>query len=573
MTPKYNRTKETFVKRTVRRVIKHTLRGHDTNEEPGLEPGSEPGLEPGLEPEYKPGLKPALKPDLVAAAAAVVVVNADTKKTSDTMYVTQRPTSNEKNKEMKEMEWIMLASPPPLEFQARHASVEVRVTSCPIGLSELRLRIIQTKKTRCNMCQLSKIEIFEMFDIDTRHPSFQERSGKTDQVDAQRMSIPISDVLASGENPPSETAAMLLQPLGKWLCPSLPSNPLLGRWIVLSLAAPTTKKSEIVVLLTSGNDCRERDPSSIILEGRKGKSTGGDGLSAQFARRRAEKLIPRTIPIVHPSVLLDLGGGGGGGAGAGAASAGAAATPTTHPTSTPPLPLLQRDTSRSSATTKTHVMVCHDMRGGYTEFDSCDQGCSSPFSYSLDWWHLVDIFVYFSHHLVTIPPKQWINKSHMHGTKCYGTFIVEWGKGATMCEEILFCNEKAALLVADALSHVAHDHQFDGWLINIECPFYSPSKTLPYVYSFLQRLRQRGMEISWYDSISSLNGTISYQNELNDVNAPFFQLCHSIFTNYRWDGGSPRRSAAAARKLGRASRDVFMGCDVFGRGTYGGTNI
>lgn len=29
----------------------------------------------------------------------------------------------------------------------------------------------------------------------------------------------------------------------------------------------------------------------------------------------------------------------------------------------------------------------------------------------------VDVFVYFSHHLVTIPPKGWIHAAHKHGVK------------------------------------------------------------------------------------------------------------------------------------------------------------
>jgi len=47
--------------------------------------------------------------------------------------------------------------------------------------------------------------------------------------------------------------------------------------------------------------------------------------------------------------------------------------------------------------------------------------CQSPFvhmpteAYRLNAWHCVDTFVYFSHHLVTIPPPGWINAAHRNG--------------------------------------------------------------------------------------------------------------------------------------------------------------
>ncbi len=36
-------------------------------------------------------------------------------------------------------------------------------------------------------------------------------------------------------------------------------------------------------------------------------------------------------------------------------------------------------------------------------------------AYRLNAWHCVDTFVYFSHHLVTIPPPGWINAAHRNG--------------------------------------------------------------------------------------------------------------------------------------------------------------
>lgn len=38
-------------------------------------------------------------------------------------------------------------------------------------------------------------------------------------------------------------------------------------------------------------------------------------------------------------------------------------------------------------------------------------------AYRLSHWRHIDVFVYFSHHLVTIPPVGWIQAAHLHGVK------------------------------------------------------------------------------------------------------------------------------------------------------------
>ena len=69
------------------------------------------------------------------------------------------------------------------------------------------------------------------------------------------------------------------------------------------------------------------------------------------------------------------------------------------------------------------------------------------------------------------------------------------------------------------------------------------------------------------------------QDELNQLNKPFFDACNGIFLNYTWKaedrpGGinSLQNSVAA---LGNESRrgDIFVGLDVFGRGCVGGGGL
>jgi hypothetical protein len=66
------------------------------------------------------------------------------------------------------------------------------------------------------------------------------------------------------------------------------------------------------------------------------------------------------------------------------------------------------------------LLVCHDMAGNYLGDSSV---CGSKFEnhpYQLTHWGIVDIFVYFSHNFITIPPLSWINCGHRHGAKVLG---------------------------------------------------------------------------------------------------------------------------------------------------------
>lgn len=63
------------------------------------------------------------------------------------------------------------------------------------------------------------------------------------------------------------------------------------------------------------------------------------------------------------------------------------------------------------------MLVCHDMMGGYLEEEALLSGVSDPSRFRIWHYDVIDVFVYFSHHLVTIPPKGWIHAAHKHGVK------------------------------------------------------------------------------------------------------------------------------------------------------------
>lgn len=47
-------------------------------------------------------------------------------------------------------------------------------------------------------------------------------------------------------------------------------------------------------------------------------------------------------------------------------------------------------------------------------------------AYRINAWHCIDTFVYFSHHLVTIPPPGWMDAAHTNGVPVR-TLLIEGG--------------------------------------------------------------------------------------------------------------------------------------------------
>jgi len=214
------------------------------------------------------------------------------------------------------------------------------------------------------------------------------------------------------------------------------------------------------------------------------------------------------------------------------------------------------------------LLVCHDMKGGYVD-DKWVQGNENSEAYAIWHWHLIDIFVYFSHNLVTLPPPCWTNTAHRHGVQVLGTFITEGDEGTTICKTLLASKESAEMY-ADRLTELAIKLGFDGWLLNMEVSL--DLEQITHLEEFVGHLTLSmhnslpGSLVIWYDSVTK-DGYLDWQNELNEKNKPFFDICDGIFVNYSWQEDYPKQSALVA---GKRQFDVYMGIDVFGRNTYGG---
>uniref|UniRef100_A0A4W6F095 Cytosolic endo-beta-N-acetylglucosaminidase n=1 Tax=Lates calcarifer TaxID=8187 RepID=A0A4W6F095_LATCA len=228
------------------------------------------------------------------------------------------------------------------------------------------------------------------------------------------------------------------------------------------------------------------------------------------------------------------------------------------------VPLAPREPPLASCPRRT--LVSHDMMGGYLD-DRFVQGTSAEAPYAFYHWQSIDIFNYFTHNMVTIPPAVWTNAAHKHGVVVIGTFITEWKDGATACEAFLK-EEESYRAVADKLVQISHYYSFDGWLINIENTLSEVAvKNTPLFLRYLtDQMHERvsGSLVLWYDSVTE-NGQLNWQNELNQSNRIFFDACDGFFTNYNWTEQNLEWMSDYSGVQGRKA-DIYVGVDVFARG-------
>ncbi|KAE9405103.1 hypothetical protein BT96DRAFT_963968 [Gymnopus androsaceus JB14] len=255
--------------------------------------------------------------------------------------------------------------------------------------------------------------------------------------------------------------------------------------------------------------------------------------------------------------------------------------------------------SRSGNEQHGKLLVCHDYKGGYTE---------SPFSlsYTFNFWSSCDIFVYFSHHRVTVPPPGWVNASHRNGVKMLGTLIFEGG-GEQDCLRLLvgqlpksrtgFVSQPHASTslpvsphYARVLADLARQRGFDGYLLNFECPLVGGLEQTRALAAWITLLNSElkmkvgdHAEAIWYDSVI-INGKLAWQDRLNSLNLPFFLSSSSLFGNYTWRNNYPSLTAQYFLSLDssltgdvnshphihrKKLQDIYMGVDVWGRGSHG----
>ena len=167
------------------------------------------------------------------------------------------------------------------------------------------------------------------------------------------------------------------------------------------------------------------------------------------------------------------------------------------------------------------VVFCHDYKNGYQE-DASVQGSGNNLVYTLSkYWSFIDIFIYFSHHTISIPPVGWISAAHMNNVLVLGTVITEGLHGQLENLLMVFGNLKNTTgfsrKYADVLVEMAEYYNFDGWFLNLESTM--PQIYIPHLIEFLDYLTRRmhqkkpGSKIIWYDALT-IQGKVDWQDKL-----------------------------------------------------------
>ncbi|CCH42567.1 Cytosolic endo-beta-N-acetylglucosaminidase [Wickerhamomyces ciferrii] len=220
------------------------------------------------------------------------------------------------------------------------------------------------------------------------------------------------------------------------------------------------------------------------------------------------------------------------------------------------------------------VLVCHDYKGNYQDEEDQNPLGYFPHSsgqhYYIQYPSLVDIFVYFSHNRVSVPPVSWINSLHKQGIQVLGTIIVE-GMDFAESDRLLSKDENGNFKFVEILAQIARYYKFDGWFLNIESRLTSFGKSFE-VPAFEEALKTRlhqlvsDSKLIWYDSLVTEKNRVFYQNSVNEWNYDHFNASDLFFTNYWWTQEKLSENIKNIGLLG-AEKKLFVGIDIWGRGS------
>lgn len=231
-------------------------------------------------------------------------------------------------------------------------------------------------------------------------------------------------------------------------------------------------------------------------------------------------------------------------------------------------PLLKRsrDHVHDCVRPSTKLILCHDYKGGYHDYESVRPGLTSDELYSCEYMQYVETFIYFSHKLVCCPPPSWTNLMHRNGVRVLGTFIVE--PQTPDIERMLACRG-GDYVVASQLAALADILGFDGWLLNVEKEFSRevdlPGKLTGFIAALKQFLGPERLVI-WYDALTVEN-EVEYQNSVTALNADFARHADALFTNYKWTMEKLRDSRRIAGNVQLLPSHIYFGIDVWAQNT------
>lgn len=176
-------------------------------------------------------------------------------------------------------------------------------------------------------------------------------------------------------------------------------------------------------------------------------------------------------------------------------------------------------------------------------------------------WAGIDLFNYFSHNYITIPPLSWINAAHRNGVKVLGTLIIEFDEAKKILDELLHSRQDLYRF-AEAFVLVTKNFGFDGWLLNIECGV--DAEQVPKLKEFVRQLTKRIHDeipngvVIWYDSVIE-SGSLSWQNEVNEDNIDMYQGTDGILLNYWWSSSHLQKTVDILKNDPEELAKVYVG--------------
>ena len=213
--------------------------------------------------------------------------------------------------------------------------------------------------------------------------------------------------------------------------------------------------------------------------------------------------------------------------------------------------------------------------------------------YNFTHWAQIDVLNWFAgtaDQNINIPARPWVEAAHKNGVKVIGSVylaVAQWGGSADTAQAFLVRDGEGRFPMAHKLVEIAEHYGFDGWLINQETDLSAVKdddnalvkgvkdynraaflgKEMLAFMTYLNHLAPEGMEIHWYDA-QLTDGTVRWQNQLNDSNAPFLghkyaPVSDAIFINYWWNESMVKASSAYANGLRRSQYDVYTGVDLW----------
>merc|ERR1719343_1437449 len=166
-------------------------------------------------------------------------------------------------------------------------------------------------------------------------------------------------------------------------------------------------------------------------------------------------------------------------------------------------------------TNNARIMSMHDMATGYNEMSDND------YLMLFHAWETVDIFVYFSHVRIAVPPLQWTMVAHQHKRPTLGTLIFEPGDETTEFVSKMLANRSA---FQDRLVSLADHYGFDGWFINVEnsASDWPEGEPVRFISELRHKLKKK---------LGKRAQLLAYPYEPSDT---MFHAVDGVFVNYNW---------------------------------------